>query len=55
MNIPSQKSERLFVFEQVLQAHLVVHDGLEAFDTLVLYFVPRGVAKVKKNMYVDKK
>ena len=32
MNIPSQKRERLFVFEQVLQAHLVVHDGLQAFD-----------------------
>ena len=32
MNIPSEKCERLLVFEQILQAHLVVHDGLQAFD-----------------------
>ena len=32
MDIPSQKCERLLVFEQILQAHLVVHDGLQAFD-----------------------
>ena len=32
VNIPCQKCERLLVLEQILQAHLVVHDGLQAFD-----------------------
>ena len=32
MNIPGEKCERLLVFEQILQAHLIVHDGLQAFD-----------------------
>ena len=45
MNIPSEKCERLLVFEQILQAHLVVHDGLQALDTLMLYFVPGRVTE----------
>jgi hypothetical protein len=32
------------VFEHVLQADLVVHVGLQAFDALVLHFVPFGIA-----------
>ena len=29
---PSQESECLLVFEEIFQADLVVHDGLQAFD-----------------------
>lgn len=37
---PGQERQGLLVFEHVLQAHLVVHVGLQTLDALVLDLVP---------------
>ena len=35
------------MIKQVLQANLVVHDGLQALDTLQLHSVPLGVTETR--------
>ncbi len=50
-NGSGQQGQSLFVFEHVLQADLVVHVGLQAFDALVLHFVPFGIAGKETNKF----
>ena len=45
---PSQESECLLVFEEIFQADLVVHDGLQTLDALQLHPLPLPVGKAAK-------
>ena len=44
-----QERHGLLVLEHVLEADLVVHDGLQAFYALVLDFVPLAVTETRKS------
>ncbi len=43
-NIPGDEGDGLLVLEDVLEPDLVVHDGLQAADALVLDLLPFAVA-----------
>ena len=43
--LPSQECECLLVLEEIFQADLVVHDGLQALDALKLHSVPLRVTE----------